>query len=46
MVPGLWMYNRAFSSGEFGYACALGLILFVAILVLTMINNRLVRVDK
>jgi ABC-type sugar transport system permease subunit len=46
MVPGLWMYNRAFSSGEFGYACALGLILFAAILILTIINNRFVRVEK
>ncbi len=44
LVPGLWMYNRAFAVGEFGYACALGIILFVIILVLTMINNRFVRV--
>ncbi len=46
MVPGLWMYNRAFSNSEFGYACALGLILFGAILLLTLINNRFVRVEK
>ena len=46
MVPGLWMYNRAFAAGQFGYACALGLILFVVILVLTALNNRFVRVDK
>lgn len=43
MVPGLWMYNRAFIAGEFGYACAVGIILFVFILVLTLINNRYVR---
>ncbi len=46
MVPGLWMFNRAFLAGEFGYACALGLFLFVFILALTMINNKYVRVDK
>jgi raffinose/stachyose/melibiose transport system permease protein len=46
MVPGLWMFNRAFIAGELGYACALGLFLFVFILVLTLINNKYVRVDK
>lgn len=46
MVPGLWMYNRAFFAGEFGYACALGLCLFVCILVLSWINNKYVRVEK
>ena len=46
MVPGLWMYSKAFAMREFGYACALGLILFAVILVLTWVNNRLVRVDK
>lgn len=46
MVPGLWMYNRAFIAGEFGYACAVGMILFGFILVLTLINNRYVRIDK
>lgn len=46
MVPGLWMYNRAFIAGEFGYACAIGLLLFIFILALTMINNRYVRIEK
>lgn len=46
MVPGLWMYNRAFLAGEFGYACAIGMILFVFILVLTFVNNRYVRIEK
>jgi len=46
MTPGLWMYNRAFIAGEFGYACAVGMVLFVFILVLTLINNRFVRVEK
>ena len=46
MTPGLWMFNRAFFNGEFGYACALGLILFFVILGLTWVNNKYVRVDK
>lgn len=46
MTPGLWMYNRAFIAGEFGYACAIGIVLFVFILALTLINNRFVRVEK
>lgn len=46
MVPGLWMFNRAFFAGEFGYACALGLFLFAFILILTLVNNKYVRVEK
>ena len=46
MTPGLWMYNRAFLAGEFGYACAVGMILFVVILALTCLNNKYVRVVK
>lgn len=46
LVPGLWMYNRAFIAGEFGYACAIGLVLFVFILALTWANDRWVRVSK
>lgn len=46
LVPGLWMYNRAFAVGEFGYACALGIILFGIILLLTLFNEKFVRVDK
>jgi ABC-type sugar transport system permease subunit len=46
MVPGLWMFNRGFVAGEFGYACALGMVLFFFILFLTYINNKYVRVDK
>lgn len=46
MVPGLWMYNKAFVAGEFGYACAIGMILFAFILGLTYLNNKYVRVDK
>lgn len=46
MVPGLWMYNKAFVAGEFGYACSIGMILFAFILGLTYLNNKYVRVEK
>lgn len=46
MVPGLWMYNRAFIAGEFGYACAIGMILFAFIFALTWVNNRFVRIER
>jgi raffinose/stachyose/melibiose transport system permease protein len=46
MVPGLWMYNRAFVAGEFGYACAIGMILFFFILIFTSLNQRYVRMEK
>lgn len=46
LVPGLYMFRTAFIDGRAGYACAIGFILFVFILVLTEINNRFVRVDK
>jgi len=46
MVPGLWMFNKAFVAGEFRYACGVGILLFVFILGLTYLNNKYVRVDK
>jgi len=46
MTPGLWMYNRAFIASEFGYACAIGLILFGFILALSLVNNRYVRTRR
>ncbi|NLF32984.1 MAG: sugar ABC transporter permease, partial [Planctomycetes bacterium] len=46
MLPGLYMFRKAFRDMEAGYACAIGLLLFGLILVLTLINNRYIRVDK
>ncbi|MBP8131857.1 MAG: sugar ABC transporter permease [Candidatus Hydrogenedentes bacterium] len=39
-VPGLWMYYNAFSFQRFGYACAIGVCLFVVIFGLTVLNLR------
>lgn len=46
MVPGLYMFSSAFSEGRFGYACALGMVLFVIILLLTIVYQKYVKVDK
>lgn len=46
MLPGLYMFHEAFTVGEVGYACAIGLLLFGLIVYLTIINNRYVRVSK
>lgn len=46
MVPGLYMFRKAFTDSEAGYACAIGLLLFFLILALTLVNNRYVRVSK
>lgn len=46
MTPGLYMFYQGFANQNYGYACALGLALFAIILVLTILNNRFVRVEK
>jgi raffinose/stachyose/melibiose transport system permease protein len=38
MVPGLYMYQQAFSYGRLGYASAIGVAIFVAIMGLTIAN--------
>jgi len=43
LVPALYMYQVAFDYRKMGYACAIGLVLFVAILALTIINMRFVK---
>jgi len=40
MVPGLWMYFNAFSFQRMGYACAIGVCLFVIIFGLTILTFR------
>ena len=45
-VPGLTIFREAFSRGLFGYGCAIGFVIFLVTLVLTLINNKFVRVNK
>jgi len=46
MVPGLYMFSSAFSESRYGYACALGMVLFIIILLLTIVYQKYVKVDK
>jgi ABC-type sugar transport system permease subunit len=46
MIPGLYMFRSAFAEGQAGYACCIGLVTFVFILLLTELNNRFVRVER
>jgi len=46
MVPGLYMYNKAFIQSEFGYACTLGMCMFVIVLGLTIFYQKYVKVEK
>lgn len=43
MLPGLWMYLNAFSFQRMGYACAIGVILFLMILAMTVLNMKYLR---
>ncbi len=43
IVPGLWMYYNAFKFQRMGYACAIGVVLFLMILTLTIINIKYFR---
>ncbi len=42
-VPGYYMYTQAFAAGKMGYACAIGTVLFVCIMILTMFAFRFTR---
>ncbi|BAM03943.1 extracellular solute-binding protein [Phycisphaera mikurensis] len=43
IIPALRMYHQAFRFGNFGYAAAIGTLLFVVILGLSLVNLRLLR---
>ena len=43
MVPGYYMYLNAFRYDRLGYASALGLVLALIILVLTVMNLKFIR---
>lgn len=40
-VPALHMYLAAFSNSNFGYACAMAVVLFIVVMALTILSNRL-----
>lgn len=42
-VPILYMYQEAFTYGRFGYASAIGVVVFLAVLILTIVNLKVLR---
>ena len=43
LTPILYMYQNAVEYGRFGYSMALSLVLFGVVLVLSVVNNRLLK---
>ena len=43
MVPGYYMYYEAFERIRYGYTCAIGIVLFLIILIITIINNKFIK---
>lgn len=43
MVPGVYLFQKAFNAHRLGYACAVGLVMFLFILTLTLINQFLIK---
>lgn len=46
IVPGYYIYrliNGSSQTGAYGYACAMGMVMFLIILAVTVINNKLVK---
>jgi ABC-type sugar transport system permease subunit len=46
MVPGLWMYHQAFRFGDFHYSSAIGLSIFIVIMILTYVNMKYIKTEK
>ncbi|RED52785.1 carbohydrate ABC transporter permease [Cohnella phaseoli] len=42
-VPGYIMYREAVINSQLGYACAIGVVLFIMIFLLTIINNKFLK---
>lgn len=42
-MPGLVLYANAFQNRQMGYACAIGVVLFLIMLILTFVNLTYLR---
>ena len=42
-VPGYYIYKMGIEYSEMGYACAMGMVMFIVILALTLVNNFLLK---
>ena len=46
MVPGYYMYTKAFTGGDLGYACAIGTLLFLAVMLITLATFKAFNAKK
>ena len=46
MIPSLLMYKVAFGDGQFGYASALGMVIMLVIVVLTVVSRKLLKTEE
>ena len=46
MIPALYMYKVAFGDGRQGYSSALGVVLFIVIVLLTVVTNKLMSIKE
>lgn len=46
MVPGYYVYRAAINDSEYGYSCAMGVVLFVIIMIITIINNKFIKTEE
>jgi len=46
MLPGLYMFFNGFTYNRMGYACAIGVILFLMMLIFTILNNKYIRSEQ
>jgi ABC-type sugar transport system permease subunit len=46
MVPGLWMYRRAFQFSDFEYASTIGVAMFLVILFFSYLNIKFIHTDN
>ena len=46
MVPGMWMFWNAFRINKMGYASAIGVVMFMITLVLTLINMKYITTEE
>jgi raffinose/stachyose/melibiose transport system permease protein len=46
MLPGLYMFFNGFTYNKMGYACAIGVVLFLIMLTFTFLNNKYIRSEQ
>lgn len=43
LTPALYIYQRAFNYNQFGYSAAVGVVLFIAVVIITVLNQKFMK---